>query len=254
MVLRSNKDLEGLKAISQIVALTLRKMHAYARPGMSTKELDNYGGVLLKEAGARSAPYLVYKFPGNSCISLNNEICHGVPSDKRVIQEGDLLNIDVSAELDGFWSDNGSSAIVGRDLHQQQHLVDTSRAILRRAIDNIRGGVKINEIGGLIESEAKKNGYKVVKNLGGHGVGKSLHELPDAILNYKDKSDQRRFRKDSVVAIETFITTHSSWAVEASDGYTFIGDKGGFAVQHEHTIIVTDGQPVILTEGNGVWD
>ena len=254
MVLRSNKDLEGLKAISQIVALTLRKMHAYARPGMSTKELDNYGGVLLKEAGARSAPYLVYKFPGNSCISLNNEICHGVPSDKRVIQEGDLLNIDVSAELDGFWSDNGSSAIVGRDLHQQQHLVDTSRAILRRAIDIIRGGVKINEIGGLIESEAKKNGYKVVKNLGGHGVGKSLHELPDAILNYKDKSDQRRFRKDSVVAIETFITTHSSWAVEASDGYTFIGDKGGFAVQHEHTIIVTDGQPVILTEGNGVWD
>ncbi|MFD0795641.1 type I methionyl aminopeptidase [Mucilaginibacter litoreus] len=254
MIITNEEEIAGLKMISDIVASTLKQMHAFARPGMSTKELDDYGGALLSEFGARSAPYLVYQFPGHTCISINNEVCHGIPSDKKIIQEGDLLNIDVSAELNGYWSDNGSSFVVGRDIHQQQHLVDTSRAILKKAIEAIRGGVKINEIGGFIENEAKRNGYKVIKNLGGHGIGKSLHEQPDGLLNYKDKLDQRRFRKNTVVAIETFITTNSSWAVEQPDGFTLVGDKGGFAVQHEHTIIVTDDLPIILTEKNGVWE
>lgn len=254
MIITSEKDLERMKRVSKAVAVTLKEMHAYARPGMSTKELDNYGGRLLEGFGAKSAPYLTYKFPGYTCISLNNEICHGIPSDKRIIREGDLLNIDVSAELNGYWSDNGGSMVVGRDIHTQQHLIDTSRAILRKAIDTIKAGVKINEIGGLIEKEAKRNGYKVIKNLGGHGIGRGLHEQPDGIVNYKDRLDQRRFRKHTVVAIETFITTDSTWAVELPDGFTLTGDKGGLAVQHEHTIVVTDGVPIILTEQNGIWD
>lgn len=243
-----------MKKASEAVALTLKEMRAYARPGMSTKELDDYGGRLLDKFGAKSAPYLTYQFPGHACISLNNEVCHGIPSADRIIQEGDLLNIDVSAELAGFWSDNGGSFIVGQDLHQKTHMVDTSREILKKAINMIRGGVKISEIGGLIENEAKKNGYKVIKNLGGHGLGRALHERPDAILNYRDRLDQRRFRKNTVVAIETFITTDSSWAVELNDGFTLVGDKGGVSVQHEHTIVVTDGLPIILTEQNGIWD
>jgi len=254
MIITNEKELEGMRSISEAVALTLKKMHEYVRPGMSTKELDDYGGQLLNEFGAKSAPYLVYKFPGHTCISLNNEICHGIPSDKRIIQEGDLLNIDVSAELNGYWSDNGSSIIVSQDIHKKQDLVDSSRAILKKAINTIKGGVKINEIGSLIEKEAKRNGYKVIKNLGGHGVGGGLHEQPDGILNYRDRLDQRRFRKNTVVAIETFITTDSSLALETADGFTMIGDKGGFAVQHEHTIVVTDRQPIILTEQNGIWD
>ncbi len=254
MIITSENDLAGMRRASEAVALTLKEMRAYACAGMSTKELDNYGSQLLEKFGAKSAPYVTYQFPGYTCISINNEVCHGVPSANRIIREGDLLNIDVSAELDGYWSDNGGSFIVGRDIYQQTDLVETSREILRKAINAIKGGVKINEIGGLIESEAKKHGYKVIKNLGGHGLGRALHELPDAILNYRDRLDQRRFRKDTVVAIETFITTDSSWAVEAPDGFTLIGDKGGFSVQHEHTIIVTDGLPIILTEQNGIWD
>jgi methionyl aminopeptidase len=253
MIIASETDLEGMKLVSDAVALTLKGMRAYATSGMSTKELDNYGGKLLEEFGAKSAPYLTYKFPGHTCISINNEVCHGIPSTNRIIQEGDLLNIDVSAELAGFWSDNGGSFIVGQDIHQKNHLVDTSRQILKKAINSISGGVKISEIGGLIESEAKKSGYKVIKNLGGHGIGRALHELPDGILNYRDRFDQRRFRKNTVVAIETFITTDSSWAVELTDGFTLVGDKGGFSVQHEHTIVITDGLPVILTEKNGIW-
>jgi methionyl aminopeptidase len=254
MIIANETDLAGMKKVSDAVALTLKEMRAYACAGMSTKELDDYGGGLLEKFGAQSAPYLTYKFPGHTCISLNNEVCHGIPSMDRFIQEGDLLNIDVSAELAGFWSDNGGSFIVGEDLHNKTHLVNTSREILKKAISEISGGVKINEIGGLIENEAKKNGYKVLKNLGGHGLGRALHELPDGIFNYRDRSDQRRFRKNTVVAIETFITTASSWAVELTDGFTLVGDKGGFSVQHEHTIIVTDGLPIILTEQNGIWD
>lgn len=254
MIIANEIDLAGMKKASDAVALTLKEMRAYACAGMSTKELDNFGGQLLEKFGAKSAPYLTYKFPGHTCISINNEVCHGIPSTDRIIQEGDLLNIDVSAELAGFWSDNGGSFIVGKDIHEKTNLIDTSREILRKAINTIRGGLKINEIGGLIENEAKKKGYKVIKNLGGHGIGRSLHELPDEIMNYRDRFDQRRFRKNSVVAIETFITTHSSWAVELADGFTMVGDKGGFSVQHEHTIIVTNGLPIILTEQNGIWD
>ncbi len=254
MIITDANDLEGLKEAGNAVALTLKKMLAYAEAGMSTKELDNYGGQLLTEFGARSAPNLVYNFPGNACISLNNEICHGIPSEKRIIKEGDLINIDVSAELNGYWSDNGCSIIIGKDLNNMQQLVNTSKNILERAIMKIRAGVKMNELGGYIEMEAKKRGYKVIKNLGGHGIGKNLHEQPDCILNYKEHLDPRRFRKNSVVAIETFINTDSTIAIELQDGFTMIGNKGGFAVQHEHTIVVTDNKPIILTENNGIFD
>lgn len=243
-----------MRAVSEAVAITLKQMRAYAQPGMSTKQLDDYGGQLLRTFGARSAPLLTYNFPGFTCISLNNEVCHGIPSNNRIIQDGDVINIDVSAEMNGYWSDNGGSFIAGEDLHKRKHLVDTSRNILKKAIDHIKGGVKINQIGGLIGKEARAAGYKVIRNLGGHGIGRALHEQPDGILNYKDPLDQRRFRKNTVVAIETFISTASTRSVELSDGFTLVGDKGGVSVQHEHTIVVTDGLPIILTEANGIWD
>ena len=185
---------------------------------------------------------------------MNNEFCHGIPSEKRTLKEGDLINIDVSAELNGFWSDNGGSFVLGEDIYQHQKLVDASKEILQKALGNIKGGVKISEVGHIMETEAKKRGFKVVKNLGGHGIGRGLHEQPDEIMNYKNRFDQRRFRKNSVVAIETFITTTSTYATELNDGWTMVGNKGGFMAQHEHTIVVTDGKPIILTKMNGIWN
>ncbi len=246
-------ELLGMKKVSEAVAYTLREMIQYAQPGMTTKQLDDYGAAILRAYGARSAPYETYKFPGCTCVSVGQEFCHGIPSPKRVLQEGELINIDVSAELDGFWSDNGASFVLGEDKFGHQKLVDASKDILKKAIFNIKGGVKIADIGGLMELEAKKAGYKVIKNLGGHGIGRSLHEQPDELLNYKNRFDQRRFNKHAVVAIETFISTDSTYAVEQADGWTMLGNKGGYMAQHEHTIVITDGQPVILTEGNGIW-
>lgn len=243
----------GMQRISQVVGETLKLMQQYARPGMSTYELDQYGRHLLEGRGARSAPKLTYDFPGWTCISLNEEVCHGIPSAKRLLNEGDLVNIDVSAELNGYWSDNGGSFILGQDIHQHRDLVDASKRILAKAISHIRGGVRIAEIGRLIETEAKRSGYRVIRNLAGHGVGRSLHEEPHEILCYYDRANKTRFRKNSVVAIETFLSTKATYAQEKGDGWTLVA-RDSFAVQHEQTIVVTDQQPIILTAANQLWN
>lgn len=253
MSITNEYELIGMQKASEAVAKTLKAMCEYAKVGISTKELDEYGAKIMQKFGAKSAPSLTYKFPGYTCISVNNEFCHGIPSASRLLQEGDLINIDVSAELNGFWADNGASFVLGKDIHQHQNLVNASKEILKKTLVNIRGGVKIADIGQLMESEAKKRGYKVIKNLGGHGIGRSLHEEPDELLNYKNRFDQRRFKKNSIVAIETFISTASTYATQLNDGWTMVGDKGGYMAQHEHTILITDGAPVILTADNGIF-
>lgn len=254
MSITREAELTGMQKASDAVAYTLKKMRNYAQPGMTTKQLDTYGAVILADLGARSAPHLTYGFPGWTCISVNNEFCHGIPSDNRILKEGDLVNIDVSAELDGFWSDNGGSFVIGEDVNGHQKLIDASKQILHKAIYSIKGGVRISDVGHLIETEAKKRGYKVIRNLTGHGIGRSLHEAPGEIANYSDRSNRERFRKNSVVAIETFISTMSTYARTLHDGWTMVGNKGGFMAQHEHTIVVTDGNPIILTAMNGIWN
>lgn len=254
MSITNESELIGMKKVSDVVAYTLKEMKKFARPGISTKQLDDYGSGILKDFGANSAPFKTYKFPGSTCISLDNEFCHGIPSAKKILAEGQLINIDVSAELEGFWSDNGSSFVLGDDKFGHQKLVDASKEILKKAIFNIKGGVRVSDIGHLIETEAKSRGYKVIKNLTGHGIGRGLHEEPSEIANFKDRFNLTRFKKNSVVAIETFISTHSNYAVTMNDGWTMVGNKGGFMAQHEHTIVVTDNKPLVLTEKNEIWD
>lgn len=252
MSISSNTDLEGMQRISNAVAVTLKKMREYAMPGMSTLELDEYGRTILESYGARSAPKLTYGFPGWTCISVNNEAAHGIPAHKKILQEGDLVNVDVSAELDGYWADNGGSFVLGRDIHNHMDLVNASRDILFRALKEIKDGVRIADFGGFIEKSAKKKGYNVIKNLLGHGIGRGLHEAPHEIPNFYDRFNKGVFRKNAVVAIETFISTNSTIADTLSDGWTLVA-KNSFVAQHEHTIIVTDGEPIILTAANDIW-
>lgn len=253
MSITRESELIGMQKVSFAVAYTLKAMMQFAQPGMTTKMLDDYGAKILTDFGARSAPKLTYGFPGCCCISVNQEFCHGIPHNKRILQEGDLINIDVSAELEGFWADNGASFVLGKDIHEHASLVEASKTILEKAIREIKTGVKIADIGAIIETEAKKRGYSVVKNLGGHGVGRSLHEPPHEIMNFRNRLDRRKFSTNLVVAVETFISTSSHYAVTQKDGWTMIGNKGGFMAQHEHTIVVTEEAPMILTMANDIF-
>ena len=173
MSITTEDELLGMQRVSKAVAYTLKEMRSFAKPGISTKQLDDFGGEILRDFGAKSAPRLTYNFPCWTCISVNQEIAHGIPNEKKILTEGDLVNIDVSAELNGFWSDNGGSFVIGNDFSNHNLLVNASKEILKKAINNIKGGVRIAEIGRLIEAEARKSGFSVIKNLTGHGVGRS---------------------------------------------------------------------------------
>ncbi|PST83735.1 type I methionyl aminopeptidase [Pedobacter yulinensis] len=248
----SNEDeMKGIAAAAAAVAETLHAMKQFARAGMSTLELDAHGEALLKARGARSAPKETYGFPGATCISMNEEVAHGLPAADRILKEGDLINIDVSAELNGFWADNGGSFVIGRDRNGHLPLLQASRTILLAAIDRIRSGQRVNETGRFIQQHAAKLGYTVIRNLTGHGIGRRLHEKP-SVENYYERHNQDRYAKNMVVAVETFISTRSTLAETAADDWTLLGNRGGYVAQFEHTILVNREQPpLILTAANG---
>jgi methionyl aminopeptidase len=254
MSITKDHEWKGMQRVSDAVALTLAEMKKYIQPGMNARELDEYGGKMLKSFGARSAPALTYNFPGYTCISINKEVAHGIPSEKKIFKEGDLVNIDVSAELGGFWADNGSSFVLGTDINGFLPLVEASRQLLKQAIYSITSGSKVAHVGKTIEEGAKIKGYKVIRNLTGHGIGRSLHESPHDIASFYNRFNFTKFKHHAVVAIETFISTHSTYAKTLKDGWTLIGDAGGFVAQHEHTIVITKHEPIILTAKNGIWE
>lgn len=246
MTIESEQDLEGLKRIGHIVAKTMKLMMAYAEPGMTTRELDDYGRKLLEQHGARSAPELAYNFPGATCISINEEVAHGVPGD-RVIQAGDMVNIDVSAELNGYYGDTGGSFVVPPIDPIKQRVCDSTQMALNKAMEVARAGRPLNHIGRAIEQVARAKGLRVIKNLCSHGVGRAIHEEPKEIPGYYRPKDTRRLHKGQVITIEPFLSTRSVYVNEGDDGWTLMAAPGNLAAQYEHSMVITDGEPIILT-------
>ncbi len=231
MIITSEKELNGIKEVSDIVAGILFELRSKAIAGISTADLDAMAGDLMRVYGARSAPKLMYNFPGNTCISVGACYAHGVPNSTTILKNGDLINIDVSAELNGYYADNGCSFVVGNIENEHTRLVNTSREILANAISNIRSGVKLSAIGKLIQEESKAKGYTVIKDLTGHGIGRSLHEEPKEILNYYSFFDSRRFENGQVIALETFISTKSNYSVKDPDGWSLRADSRASGLQ-----------------------
>jgi methionyl aminopeptidase len=246
MTVGSQEDIDGLKEIGKIVALTISEMKRHARVGMTTMELDDIGGRFLKSHGAVPAPKKIYNFPGNTCISINREIAHGIPGNQK-IQPGDLINIDVSAERGGYFADAGHSFQMPPYNPSLMHLCQYTYNTMMKVISSLKHGVKLNEIGRIIEIEAEKGGYKVIKNLCSHGIGKSLHEAPKEILPVYNKHDKRVLKEGLVITIEPFLSTGAGYVVEQLDGWTLCVPDSSFAAQQEHTIIITKNQPIIVT-------
>ncbi len=246
MSINSEKDLQGLRKIGRIVARCLRHMQSQLEPGITTLELDAIGGQFLAAHGARSAPILTYNFPGHTCISVNEEAAHGIPGPK-VLKAGDLVNIDVSAELDGYFADTGGSAIIPPESKLHQRVCAAAKRALESALREARAGAPLNRIGYAIETEATKSGLTVIENLGSHGVGRALHEEPGFIAGYYDKQDKRILKKNQVITIEPFISSGAREVVEKGDGWTLVTHPGVFTAQYEHTIVITEGMPLIMT-------
>ncbi|WP_347359154.1 type I methionyl aminopeptidase [Bdellovibrio sp.] len=247
MIVKTEADLEGLKKIGKIVANCLQYMAGKIEPGMSTKELDNLGGKYLELHGAKSGPMAVYNFPGYNCISLNHEVAHGVPSDTKKIQKGDLINIDVSAELGGYFADNGGSFTVPPGKKSDEELLKVTRLALDTAIKAVKAGELISVIGYNIEKVAKAHGYTVIENLGSHGVGRSLHEEPKFIAGYYDKDDRRKLKEGHVITIEPFVSTGARFVDEESDNWTLVSGKNHRTAQFEHTMVVMKDRALIVT-------
>ncbi|MGF7030917.1 methionyl aminopeptidase [Paenibacillus mucilaginosus] len=245
MTVSSQKEIEALREVGRIVALTIQEMKRSARVGMTTKELDEVGGRVLARHGAFSAPKKELNFPGHTCISLNREVAHGIPG-KRIIGAGDLINIDVCAVKDGYVADAGHSFQMAPHSTSLTRLCKHTHETMMKVIASLKHGVKLNEIGRIMEEEAERGGYHVIKNLCSHGVGKAIHEPPQ-ILPYYDRRDPRVFKEGQVITIEPFLSTGADYVVEEGDGWTLSLPDDSFAAQHEHTILITRGEPVILT-------
>ena len=246
MTVESENDLQYLKAVGRLCAQVLRKMMQSARPGITTAELDEIGRELLVAGGARSAPQATYNFPGATCISVSPVIAHGIP-DGYTLKDGDLIHIDVSAELDGYYADTGASLVVSTHLPAAARLLEATKAALWKALRAARSGRPLNEIGRAIQFEAGKRGYRTIVDLTGHGIGRKLHEAPSDVTNFYNPRDKRILNEGLVLAIEPFLTTGRGRIVEERDGWSLRTADRSLAAQFEHTIVVTRGEPLILT-------
>jgi methionyl aminopeptidase len=245
MSIDGQQDVDGLKRAGAAVAEARDTMAGQVRAGVTTRELDAIGREVLRRHGARSAPQLAYDFPGTTCISVNDELAHGIPSDRR-LKSGDLVNIDVSAELDGYWADSGASFPVGEVAPRLRNLLFTTRQALADAMREVRAGAPIRNIGRAVERRAKRAGFRVVRDLCGHGVGRNIHEPPN-VPNTFERRNNGVLHEGLVITIEPFLTTGATSIFEDDDGWTLRTPDGSIGAQFEHTMIVTRGEPIVVT-------
>lgn len=246
MTIENEDDLRKLRAIGRIVYETMMLMKKHIEPGITTLELDAIGKANLDKYGANSAPQVTYDFPGATCISINEEAAHGIPSG-RVVQPGDLVNIDVSAELDGYFGDTGATFPVPPTEARLEYLCQSTRKALRQAMNAAKAGARISQIGATIERVARQSGFVTIRDLGSHGIGRSLHDEPHFIPNFNDRTDRRRLEEGMVITIEPFLSTGADRTETADDGWTLLTGAGNYSAQYEYTMVITKGKPIVMT-------
>ncbi|WP_169569634.1 type I methionyl aminopeptidase [Sneathiella limimaris] len=245
MIAKSDAEISGLMEIGGIIKEILDTVEQLVKPGVTTRELDELVGQMLSDAGAKSAPKLAYDFPGFSCISVHDEAAHGIPGSRRLL-EGQLVNVDVSAEKNGFWADSGRSIAVGSISNDLQVLCQTTRDSLDAGIKAARAGSPIHNIGKAVEDVASQAGFNIIEGLVGHGIGRNIHEPPE-VHNRFASSGSEVLQEGLVITIEPFLTPGIGAYREGRDGWTLLTLDGSPAAQYEHTMIITNDEPIILT-------
>jgi methionyl aminopeptidase len=245
MSVKTEAEFEKLKVIGRIVRKTLDQMAAAARSGMTTAELDELGRRVLTEAGAEPAPAKVYGFPGAVCISVNDEAVHGVPGN-RALQNGDLLKLDLVACKDGFFADAAVTVPIGKVSNTADALRRCAEAAFWKALKVARLGYRTCHIGREVEREVRGRGFSVMPGLGGHGVGRTIHEHPE-VPNFYDRSCRTKLSEGLVLALEPIIAVGDGREALLPDGWTIRTADRSLSAHYEHTIMVTRGDPILLT-------
>ena len=245
MSINGPEELESLRAAGAVVRRVLEAMKREVRPGITTRQLDEVGSQVIEENGARSAPAMVYGFPGANCISLNEEAVHGIPGD-RALRAGDLLKLDVTVEKDGFMADAAETVAVGAVSREAERLIACAQRAFTKAMLVARAGFRVSEIGRAVEREVRKDGFSVIRELGGHGIGRTIHEEP-RIPNYADPQARHVLTEGLVITVEPIIAAGSGRAFLAQDGWTMKTADRRPSAHYEHTIVITKGTPLVLT-------
>lgn len=245
MSIQSERELALLRIVGRIVRLALNAMAEAVAPGITTAELDTICARILAEHGAASAPRLVYGFPGTSCISVNDEVVHGIPRD-RVLRGGDLVKLDVTAEKDGFFADAAVTVVVGQVSPTAHSLARCAETAFRQAMRVVRPGARVHEIGRVVERTVRSNGFSVVRELCGHGVGRTIHEAP-TVPNYFDPRNRTRLTEGLVIAVEPIIAAGGGRSLLDADGWTVRTADHSLAAHYEQTVVVTRGEPLLVT-------
>ena len=245
MSIATEEELSGMRAAGYVARLVLESMRRAVRPGVTTAELDAIGNKTMQENGARSAPAMVYHFPGGSCISVNDEVVHGIPGN-RMLAEGDLVKLDVTIEKNGFMADTAATVAVGAISYERQRLVECAERAFNKAMLVARAGFRIFEIGRMVEREVHGDGFSVVRDLCGHGIGRTIHESPQ-VPNYPDPHAKSLLTEGLVITVEPIISAGTGRQFLDADGWTVRTADCTPAAHYEHTIVVSKGMPILLT-------
>jgi methionyl aminopeptidase len=238
-------QLEALKAAGKIVRMMLERMKAHVRPGVTTRQLDEIGAEVMEKNGARSAPSTVYNFPGTNCISVNEEAVHGIPSE-RILRDGDLLKLDVTIEKDGFMADAAETVAVGTLDEVKQKLMASARNAFEKSLTAAKAGNRVMEIGRIVEREVRRNGFFVIRELEGHGIGRTIHE-PPSVPNFADPKARQILKDGMVLTVEPIIAAGAGKIVLDKDGWTIRTADRSPSAHYEHTMVITAGRPILLT-------
>ena len=245
MSINGPEELRGMQAAGAVVRRVLEAMKRAVRTGITTLELDQVGAEVMRQQGAQSAPALVYKFPGANCISVNEEAVHGIPG-ARTLQDGDLVKLDVTIEKDGFMADAAITVPVGEVSEERRRLAECAERAFTKAMLVARAGFRVSEIGRVVEREVRSSGFSVIRELAGHGIGRTIHEAP-CVPNYPDPKANQILTEGLVITVEPIIAAGSGKTSLAADGWTIVTADRRPSAHYEHTIVITKGAPILLT-------
>jgi len=245
MSINGPEELAGMRAAGAIVCLMLSAMKRAVRVGITTGELDEVGAEVMMQHGARSAPRLVYKFPGVNCISVNDEAVHGIPG-KRALRSGVLFKLAATTEKDGFMADAAVTVPVGEVTEERRQLVECAERAFRKAMLVARAGFRVSDIGRAVEREVRRSGFSVIRDLGGHGIGRTIHEEP-RVPNFADPEANQILTAGLVITVEPIIAAGSGRTLVAPDKWTMITADHRPSAHYEHTLVIRKGAPMLLT-------